>query len=55
MKGAKVDAIKIHPPMGFNKGKFHKVGATNVNTSRVIPRTMNGSLIVLIFNLNTFA
>jgi len=55
INGAKVEAIKIHPAMGFNNGKFHKVRAANVNTSKVIPRTMNGSLIIFIFNLNTFA
>ena len=55
INGAKVEDIKIHPAMGFNNGKLHRVRAKKVNTSKIIPRTMNGSLIILIFNLNRFA
>ena len=55
INGENVEAIKIQPAMGFNNGKFHKKRATNVKTSKVIPRTMNGSLIILIINLNTFS
>jgi len=55
INGANVEAIKIQSGMGFNNGKFYKVRATNVNTGKAIPKTMNGSLIILIFNLNAFA
>ena len=49
INGAKVEAIKIQPAMGFKNGKFHKARAANVNTSKVIPIAMNGSLIILIW------